>query len=366
MVDAQVEVCSLVTDGNLLARAFPKGVPPRERELWDRLTVGQRERSSRRLDAIIDWNGGHGELTADAAAKAAGLSLSRFYRLAAEWRHASSLSVLGAFALPLSRRSKFDGDVINALQAKVGSVVSQNGGVSVTSLVDLLIASINVPHGKLPGSTKLREIVQAELRRVEATHDAGTAIVIDVVAVSMARSDGRPHVMFVCIDVGTRAILGISLGDVSESVSGHSAAAADALVMIAGNALRLPWGRRLARAELTAGLDVDACRDLVDRLKRDASGANVQLSTRSSRFGRYVRRLVGPRFGRVSITPTRTVAGDAMVQDATPWSEIDALAELRVAAASHNATLTSPSMDTGEATEAPQSLLQMLRELAGA
>jgi hypothetical protein len=366
MVDVQIEVSPTVADDDVLDLAFPKGVPTRERELWERLTVKQREKASRRLGAIVGWNGGFGQLTADAATKAAGLSLSRFYRLAAEWRHAPSLSVLGTFAVPLSRRSKFEPDVINALQAKVAAVVSQNDGVSVSGLVDLLIDVAAVPRDRLPGSTKLREIVQAELRRLAATHDAGTAIVIDVVAVSLSRSDGRPHVMFVCIDVGTRAILGVALGDVAQSVAGYGAAAADALRTISEDALRLPWGRRLANAVLTAGLDVDECRVLVDRLGRGVSDANVLLSTRSNRFGRKVRSLVGPRFGRVSITPTRTAEGDAMVQDATPWSEVDALAELRAAAAAHNATLTPPGMDAGEATEAPQSLLQMLRELAGA
>ena len=351
---------------DVLARAFGGNVPPREQELWERLTPPQRERASRRLAALAAWAGGKGELSPVAAAKIADVSLSRFYRLAAEWREGPTLAAIGTFATPLARRSKFDPEVINALQSQVAAVVSRNKDSSVNRLIDLLVAAAPLPPGKrLPGSTKLGEIVQTELRRVAAAHDAGNAVVFDLVAVSLTRADGRPHVLFACGDSGTNAILGVALGDVERSVAGYAASAADALRSIDDGAMALPWGRRFRRAELTAGLDVDACRDLVDRLGRGASAANFQLSTRSNRFGRYIKSLVGPRMGRLSLTPTRTAEGNAMAPDSTVWSDAEALAEMRLAAATHNASILASTEAAGDEAP-PPALLVALREMRDA
>ena len=352
----------------LLSKAFGGVVPERERVAWERLTTSQRARTAQRLSALLAWSPGQNEVEASAAAEMAGVSLSRFYSLASDWRANPSLGGLGTFAAPLSRRSKFDPHVINRLQSKVPNVVRLNGGASVSEFVEILITEAQVGADKLPGTTKLREIVQDELRRIAATHDAGTAVVLDCVAVSLRRADGRPHVMFACVDRGSRAILGVSVGSALDSISGHAAAARDALITISTGRLKLPFGHRLTRVEITAGADLNQCRRLVIALNKNVGGVNFQLTTRPNRYGRYLRTLVGPRIGRIVMTPTRTETGSAAPTngDTTPWSDSEVLLEIHAATEAYNTSLTAEFNTKVAETDPPQSLIKALEEISKA
>lgn len=349
----------------VLVEAFKGAVSPRDLQAWTRLSPAQRERALRRVEALAAWDDGRGAIGALEAAKKAGVGLSRFYRLAAEWRAGPSLAALGTFASSRPRGSKFDVDAINALQAAVPQIVRLNGGASVTRLVELLVEAAAVPVGKLPGMTKLREIVQDEVRRVAATHDAGTAVAFDCVASSLPREDGRPHIIFACLDRGTRSVLGVAIGQVEHAVRGYAGAAADALRSIEVNGASWPWGRRLAKAELTAGNDVSACAELVASLNATLPGSNFQLARQPKRFGRYLRELIGPRLGRITFTPTRTADGEAMPAngDMTAWTEVDALLALRAAANVYNKEVLT-SIEADSAGSAPATLLVALRALS--
>ncbi|HEX8124233.1 MAG TPA: hypothetical protein VF548_01485 [Allosphingosinicella sp.] len=348
----------------ILFEAFGGELPEREADAWSRLNPAQRSRALSRLMALMTWKDGSGTINAAEAAEQAGVGLSRFYRLAAEWRAGPSLAALGTFASKRRRGSKFKPDAINALQAAVPRVVRLNGGASVSRLVELLVEAAGVPSDDLPRSTKLREIVQDEIRRLEATHDAGTAVVFDCVASSLPREDGRPHILFACVDRGTRCILGLGIGEIHHSVIGYADAAADALQGVEDGGLALPWGRRLAKAELTAGMDLEACESLVARLNDEVAGTNFQLARKPKRFGRYLRELVGPRLGKVAFTPTRTMEGTALAAngDMTPWTKADALRALREAAAVYNAELLEGEEAVPEGP--PATLLIALRAVS--
>ena len=123
-----------------------------------------RKRTARRLRAIMDWDDASQGLTAVAAAELAGVGISRFYKMAAEWRDTGSLEALGTVKGASGRRAtKLDAATINALQSVVPKVVAQSDGVPVTGLVKLMVAAAGVREN-LPGKMKLREIVETELR----------------------------------------------------------------------------------------------------------------------------------------------------------------------------------------------------------
>jgi hypothetical protein len=318
---------------------FPPGLPEADRARWSMMTPAQRSKARARLAAFQAWTSD--EMGIDEAVKASGLSRSRFYRLAAEWRSAPSLAALGAFTGGGAARQRLDSDAVNALQSVVPDVVRLNADASVSQLVRLMIERAGVPEDKLPGTIRLRNIVENELRRVAATGEAGHAVRFDCTAINIPRHNGRPFVMFACIDVGTRLILGIASSEEALAAVGYPAAAEDARRRIAAMRDRLPWALRLTRAEITAGVDVDDSVDLVEALRAEGVRANVQLARVDKRFGRYFRASVGERIGRIAITPGRTTAGQAMPDngDMSPWKPADAAAALATAVDDYNMSI---------------------------
>lgn len=326
------------------------------------MTPAQRSKARARLAAFQAWISG--KMGINEAVKASGLSRSRFYRLAAEWRSAPSLAALGAFTGGGSARQRLDSDAVNALQSVVADIVRLNAGASVSQLVRLMIERAGVPEDKLPGTIRLRNIVENEVRRVTATGEAGHAIRFDCTAINLPRHDGRPFVMFACIDVGTRLILGMALSEEALAAVGYPAAAEDAQRRIAAMRDRLPWALRLTRVEITAGVDIDASVALVEALGARGVRANVQLARVDRRFGRYFRASVGERIGRIAITPARTTAGLAMADngDMSPWTSADAAAALRMAVDDYNMSILT-EVSAAPGGNPPDDLVLMLNVL---
>lgn len=352
-MDAGEEKMTIVGD------AFPPGLPESDRPRWAGMTADQRNKARQRLAAFQAWTSG--EMGIDAAVAASGLSRSRFYRLAADWRSSPSLAALGTFTGGGAARQRLDPEAVNSLQAVVAEVVALNAGASVSQLVRLMVERAGVGEGKLPGTIRLRNIVEDELRRVAATGDAGSAVRFDCTAVNLPQANGRPFVMFACIDTGTRLILGAAMAE-EPLTRGHSAAASDAQQRIAADLSALPWALRMARAEITAGVDEEASVALLQRLRSGGVHANVQLARVPKRFGAYFRKAVGERIGRIAITPGRTQEGVAMPDngDMTPWSLADASAALATAVDAHNAALL-PALPTSHGR--PPDDLRLILEL---
>lgn len=317
--------------------AFPDLLPESDRKRWEAMTPVQRARASDRLAAIAGWRAG--EIALDQALASSGLSRTRFYAVAADFRATGSLKSLGAFAGVGASRKRLDPDAVNALQAVVSDVVAMNNGASVLQMVRLMVEASGVDESRLPGSTRLREIVDAEIRRVEATGQAGHALKLDVTAINLPRADGRPHIMFTLIDEGTRLVFGACTAGLPEEEAGYRAAATDALSRLSGSLSSLRWADRLVRIEITVGADRDAGPALRACLVHGGVHAHVQLAR--ARYGRYFRKLIGPRIGRVEITPLRTEEGLAVPDngDMTPWTDEAATVAVQLAVDQHNAAI---------------------------
>lgn len=353
----------VVSGGDDLA-TMPEQLPEVDRERWNAMTAAQRRRASDRLKAIEGWNSGALEI--ESALELTGLSRSRFYRMAAEWRAVPSLTALGAFAGTGGTKSRLDPDAVNALQAVVAEVVAMNAGASVSQLVSLMVQRAGVP-AKLPGTSRLRAIVETEQRRVAAMGDAGHALKLDTSAINLPREGGRPHMMFAILDVGTRLIFGAAIGPEDDVAEGYCRAAVDAQDRISRIGARLPWALRTAKMEITAGLDAEASIALIGRLRQGGVRANAQLAQKPRRFGLYFRAIVGQRIGRVEITPARTEAGTAMADngDMTPWTLDEAGDALRQAVEQHNdAVLADLPVEKGR--RVPEDLVRTLEILVAA
>lgn len=315
---------------------FPQSLPESDRARWAGMTMSQRNRARQRLDAIVAWREGRMAL-ADALA-ASGLSRTRFYAVAAAFKDSGDLEALGAFAGAGAARQRLDPEAVNALQAVVANVVAMNKGASINQLVRAMVDAAGVREN-LPGSTRLRAIVEAEIRRAEATGQAGFALKLDFTAINLPRADGRPHIMFALIDEGTRLVLGASTGGSLDEWVGYGAAARNAVARLAGPLAPLRWTDRLMRIDATVGTDRERAAELRERLMDGRSHPAVNLAP--GRFGKYFRKLVGERVGRVAITPLRTEAGMAVPdnKDMTPWTDEAAAAAVYQAVEQHNASI---------------------------
>lgn len=333
---------------DLASDDFPEALPESDRESWNAMTPSQRSRARDRLDAILAWQAGDCRL--DEAVASSGLSRTRFYTVAAEFRSAGTLASLGAFAGAGGQRQRLDPEAVNALQAVVADVVATNEGASISELVRLMVEAAEVDQKKLPGATRLRGIVETELRRAKATGQAGHALKLDLSAINLPRADGRPHIMFTLIDEGTRLILGGWSGGTTDEFVGFRQAALDAHERIRGPLADLKWADRLMRIDAEVGGDRAQAAAFRSRLLDGGVGAGVNLSP--TRYGRYFRQLVGPRVGRIEITPGRTETGQASPDnnDMTPWPDEAARAAVAQAVDQHNASVLT---ELGETTGRP-------------
>lgn len=343
---------------------FPTGLPDSDRGRWAEMTVGQRAKAAKRLAAFRGWQSG--EMNLDYAVAASGLSRSRFYRLAAAWKAAPSLAALGVSTGSGAARERLDPEAVNALQAVVKEVVMLNEGASVSQLVRIMVERSGVDESKLPGTLRLREIVENEKRRIAATGEAGHTVMFDCTAINLPKADGRPHVMFVLVDKGTRLILGAAVGPSADATMGYARVAADVRARTSSRLANLPWSLRVSQIYLTAGLDVAAAESVVLDLRK-AGVRTVQLKRVPRRYGGYFRQVVGDRIGRIAITPTRTEEGAATPDngDMRPWSEGEAMAAVAQAVDQHNASVIA-DLPAGADSRMPDDLDKTLTLLEAA
>lgn len=342
--------------------SFPAVLPETDRARWYSMTPKQRIKVTKRLEAITAWH--DGELDIVSAIDASGLSRSRFYTVAARWREAPSLASLGGFAGAGGARAKLNPDVINALQAVIAEVYAVNKGASVHRLMQLMVEASGVAGDDLPGIQRRRAIVEAEIRRSEATGQAGHALKGDISAINLARENGRPHIIYALIDEGTRLILGAWTQGELDEVSGYRGAARDAQQRLTTQLGAISWTDRLMRIELKVR-DAGAAQGMRDMLLE--GGVSVRAQGSPKGYGKYFRKLIGTRIGRVEITPARTEAGSALTdnRDLTPWSDDAARASVAQAVDEYNASVLGSSDIAGRRKLPPDDLIKALSVLAG-
>jgi hypothetical protein len=346
---------------NELGDTFPPALPETDRARWFAMTPKQRQKVTLRLAAITSWR--DGAIGIDEAIEASGLSRSRFYTVAARWREAPSLASLGGFRGAGGARQKVDGNVINALQAVIADVYALNRGASVNRLVQLMVDASGIEGERLPGIQRRRAIVEAEMRRAEATGQAGHALRGDISAINLPREGGRPHLLYVLIDVGTRLILGAWTQADLDEVSGYRGAARDAQRRITSKLEDMQWTDRLMRIELK--VQAQEIGYLFRKKHHDLGGAVLPQGSPKG-YGKYFRELVGLRIGRIEITPARTEAGNAISdnRDPYPWSDEEARGAVALAVDQYNAEILGSLEQFGQRKLPPDDLAKALEILA--
>ncbi len=342
--------------------AFIGGLSGEDRAQWSSLTPSRRREAENRFDVFEAWHAG--TINAQEAIRRAGISPSRFYRLAAAWRHRPSLDALGVGIRAPRKREKLDPKVVNDLQAKVGEIVRLNADLSVSRQAALLLEATG--YVKKPvGLTTLRKIVEDERRRMEATGRLGHQIGLDCSAINLPQPDRRPYILYLIVDSGTGIALGHAFTREVDIVAGYAEAAASALRWVETHGTNLPWAPRLIQTIVVSGKDDTISQKLVEELQSASLGGNILRSMSRRRFGSQFRRAYGDRLGRIQITPARTLSGDALPDNGnmTPWSEAEVRTELARTFAEHNSSVIDRLLSE-MGSSAPQSLLELLHALA--
>ena len=335
-----------------------------DKERWTTLTPARRRSAEARFQLFCDW--GEDKLSAEEAINRFGKSSSRFYRLAARWRDDPSLEALGVGIRAPRSRVKLDPRVVNDLQAKVPAIVRLYADASVRRQAALLLKAAGYFGQKPIGTTALRKIVEAERRRIEATGRIGYQIALDCSAINLPQPGGRPFILYLILDAGTGLVMGFSVGDEVDITAGYAAAAADALEWVDQLSAHLPWSTKLSQTILVSGREGDASEDLVEQLTRKKLGGNVLRASGPRRFGSQFRKIYGERLGRISITPARTLKGEAVPDNGnmTPWRIDEARHELKRTFSEYNAMAMGNLYGLEDPTS-PASLLDLLQHLSG-
>lgn len=327
-------------------------------KLWAGMTADQRAKALQRIAALDRYCAEGSDLSAKQAAADAGVQLGRFYQMARRWRNDRSLHSIGAYASATRPRQRIAPDVTNALQAVVSRVVDADAGASVAKLSDRLAAASGLPAESIPTRNTLRLFIERELRRRQQRSLAGAALLFDLSATSLLRSDGQSHFVFLLIDKGSRLILGHAEGERSDSVSGYRAAAKDALQRLSEHLAKMDiWSARMDQPNMIPGTDGDALRSTLDNVGAELGSAAPQLAVESSQ-GVYIRRQLGLKLGTVRLMPGRT---SPLKTETAPnsYSLSEAHARIEVAVAEHNEAALQEFSLKGEA-EPPGELVRML------
>lgn len=345
---------------------FLSSLSPADRECWSTLTAARRKNARKRFDLFERWR--REELGPDEAIAEWGKSPSRFYRLAAQWREQPSLDALGVGIRAPRKKSKLNPEIVNALQAKVAEVVRLNSDASVRRQVALLVDATGVEIGVDIGTPAVRKIVETERRRIDASGRLGWAIGLDCSAINFARPDGRPYVLFAVVDIGTALILGWCVSDRAEIASGYGRAAAEALAFIATRAQELPWTTHFSRAVIVQGEDPDAAVGMMRDLAEAGIQGNHLLANAANparRFGSQLRRAMGVRIGRLAITPSRTLRGEALPDNGnmTPWPRSEVEEEVKRTFEEHN-SLVLARLEATTASPPPLEMMRLLDHVA--
>jgi len=342
--------------------SFPSRLPESDRVQWHQMTPNQRSTALVRIGAFDGWHAK--KLRIDDAVAASKLSKSRFYRLAAEWREMPCLDALGAQQGGGGGGKKLNSDAVNALQAVLPDIVRMNIDASVSQLMRLAEKAVDVPADTLPKTSRMRQLVEHELRRQSSLTGAGSIIMFDMTAISLAQANGRPFIMVCCIDKGTTALLGTAVTEEPLARNSYRLAAQDALARISNDLAGLPWSERLLEADITSGVDEDDSTAMVAHLNTQVR-ANVQRAGTTKRFGKYLRAHVGPKIGKLYATPARTEAGVAVTNNKNmmPWSLEEARYAVKIATDDYNAEIVSGLAANGYPSP-PEDLLKLLHLMA--
>lgn len=332
-----------------LAAALGGRVTSFEEKLWAALKPEDRAVALQRAIAFTRWHDARGSWTAKEAAAAAGITVNRFYALAAKWEYEGnrSLANLGVGAeAPRRRRSAFDPALLKQLTAHAKALVSAEGADerSISALAAELEATIPENADKKPRTAFLRSML-VEARRLHAMNDViGTDLAFDLCACQLADMKGQPHILFVCIDRGTGFVLSFGFGKTAESLKRHQALASNILDTFGSSGtIELPWSASTDRVEMVVGTDRIEFQSWAEAKRAELAGAgkvNLQPSIKPRRFGRYLREHFGAAVGRIKLLPGSTrdpsEATSVSALSKERYTVEDALVRVGLEVADHN------------------------------
>lgn len=188
-----------------LKEIWPEGVPERELMLAGRLSAKLRLVVGKRLRAVTRWMRdselGNGDVVE--AIAAAGLSKSRFYAVAADWRRTRSIGSLGARAAEKTTRpGRLPPDVASAATEAVRKVMEEVPDSSVAAVVERLAAA-GIPSLSYSAVRRL----WLEAKRSAPAGPFGARLLFDSVGLD-AVLDGERMRLYVVLDEGTGLVLG--------------------------------------------------------------------------------------------------------------------------------------------------------------
>lgn len=357
-----------------LADALGGRVTATEEKLWAALKPDDRAAALRRAIAFTRWHDDRGKWTAKEAAAAAGITVNRFYALAAKWENESnrSLANLGVGAeAPRRRRSAFDSKLLDQLTANANALVSAEGadGKSISTLAAELEKTIPEKADKKPRTAFLRSML-VEARRLHAMHNViGTDLAFDLCACQLADTDGQPHVLFVCIDRGTGFVLSFGFGKPDKSLERHQALASEIVETFGSDgASKLPWAASTDRVEMVVGTDRIEFTNWAEAKRTELAEVgkvNLQPSIKPRRFGRYLRKHFGAAVGRVKLLPGSTrdpsEATNVSALSKERYTVEDALVRVGLEVADHNEAVLAK---LGKPISMPEKTRDLLRRLA--
>jgi hypothetical protein len=337
-------------------------LPAEEAMLWAELSERQRAKALQRMAALTRWNLRQAPHDAVLAAANAGLKhTARFYEMAKAWGDAPSLKVLGVLATaPRTRRNRHE----DLLSERARELVDAHPGESVRQLA-LKLGETPGLGDKPPTYNTLRRFVDDEIRRRNRKKRPGTYVGFDCCACSMQRMDGSEYTLFAIVDQESQLILGAALGDAADSRRGYAGAAADALARLGRSPLAgVAWVDRTEGFQLVVGVDSERWNDIRSEVAAAGVGAPIEPSTRRQRFGRYVRPAVGPRLGRIALSPTKTHGLEGEGRSGSPsMPTADDITRLVLEVEAHNRPLVD-DLEHADGSGPPADLITLLHHLA--
>lgn len=299
----------------LFREIWPKGMPERDRVIWDGLLPDARRTALDRLEAV--WRAECGQPWKPLA-QGIGLGRSAFFNLRKLWSEHSFEGVV-----PNARRKPRRVDApIDALNRELARelITSHDVGTRNVDLARILVASEEAES--FGGEVEQSRLQTAERlirheRRALATDPAwlnrnwGRRLLIDLTAISVViKGEAELAVAAVCMDVASGLVLGSALGRLATSVETERAAVDEAWRFI-----RKQRADRDTRDWPPCDLDLMLPKEDDDKVKGRAELTESvgELAIRlpgSYSFGSELVQLIGPRLGRIPFAPRRTLAID--------------------------------------------------------
>lgn len=353
----------------VLVSALGAEPSPEDRAAWLSMSPAQREKALLRISILTQWNNERGDLTLEKAADRTKVSAKRFYEMASAWRRRKDLAALGVFAKSQDRASRLDARAVNLLQSLVPKVVDADPDRSIESLRASLLAQVNQvaaatippiePSLRIPSRMVVRRMIERELARRAAESLICHDVAFDHCPLSLIDEAGVRFTLFAIVDRATGLLLGVSMGQLPDSVAGYAGAANDALDRIPRLSGASEWADATQRVELSAGPEAGTAA-VAAAILAVPGGPDLNLATGGA-AGRYLRAALGDRLGRAEFRAKISLTKGQPSGESHVYSSAAARLEILHGTEAHNAALADGS---DKPPDPPENFVALLKAVA--